>query len=351
MESSLSDLIPPKRFYDRYVQRKLPGGMSDVEMLETAIRTRDRLSGGSMNVLLQGPTGPGKTSLYLAVCAKNEWPLGTANLNGQTTAEDLVGQVIPVVPDPSHLVQLRDAYVKAQTLLATQKLPKLPDDQRVDITTYIGYQEAVFRSKLMYEEAKDHTAELEWVNGLLVRLMLNEEGFEHTVFLADEVNFAPAKIMALLNGVTDDRRQLTLVQHRGELIQAVPGFHFGAAMNPNYEGTRPLNKAFKDRFHIQLYVGYDQKVEAELIKNTGLQKMTQKLRKAHAQGEIETPTSTRTMLQFEQLINVFGAEFAIQSLCDRYDESEQKTVRDSSELLMGAGLGGSTKPMGKAQVD
>lgn len=346
MESSLANLIPPKRFFDSYVTRKLPGGLTDIEVLEMTIRGRDPRSGGSLNALLMGPTGPGKTSLYLATCAKNDWPLGFANLNGQTTAEDLVGQVIPVIPDPIRLVQLREAYVKAQTLLATQKLRELPADRRVELDEFIAIQEAVFRSRLMYEEAKDHTAELEWVNGLLVRLMLNQEGFDHTVFLADEINFSPAKIMALVNGVTDHRRQITLVQHGSELISAAPNFHFGAAMNPNYEGTRPLNKALKDRFHLQLYVGYDEKVEAQLIKNKSLQTMAKKLRKAHEQGEIETPTSTRTMLQFELLIEIFGPQLAVQSLCDRYDEAEQKTIRDASELLLGSGMGGSTKAMG-----
>lgn len=346
MESSLADLIPPKHFFDTYVTRRLPGGFTDIEVLEKAIRGRDPRSGGSLNVLLQGPTGPGKTSLYMATCAKNEWPLGFANLNGQTTAEDLVGQVIPVIPDPTRLVQLREAYVKAQTLLATQKLRELPKERQVDIDTFISYQEAVFRSKLMYEEAKDHTAELEWVNGLMVRLMLNTEGFDHTVFLADELNFSPAKINALVNGVTDHRRQIALVQHQGELIQAVPEFHFGAAMNPNYEGTRPLNKALKDRFHVQLYVGYDDKVEAQLIRNRSLQNMAKKLRKAQEVGEIETPTSTRTMLQIELLIDIFNAEFAVRSLSDRYNENEQKTIRDLSQLLLGSGMGGSTAPAG-----
>lgn len=345
METSLAALVPPRRFYDRYIKRDM-GGITDVEMIERAIRTQDRLSGGSLNVLLKGPTGPGKTSLYQAVCAKNEWPLGTVNLNGQTTAEDLVGQVVPVTIDPHRLDGLREVYVKAQVHLDDVRTN--PNAPKTDL---LSAREAVYRTRALYEEAKAHTAELEWVDGLLIRLMRGDPEFEFTVFLADEINFAPAKIMALCNGVCDDRRQVAIVQHSSELITAHPGFHFAAAMNPNYEGTRKLNKAFADRFHLQVDFGYDDKVEAELIQSSSLLTMSRKLRESHRNGTLETPVSTRTMLQFEELARVFNAKIAIESLVARFEETDKAAVREVAQMHLrggSAGRGASTTPFGDA---
>jgi MoxR-like ATPase len=315
----LAAFIPDKFFYKRYIARDLGGGISDIEMLERAVRS-------GFNSLLMGPTGPGKTSLYLAVCAKNDWPLGTANLNGQTTVEDLVGQIIPVPADPSHLQALRELVVRARTEAEGIRLRGEPVDKLLEA------KERFWRAELSLEAATSQGSGLMWVDGLLVRLMKGDPRFEHTVFLADEVNFAPAKVMAILNGVTDDRRQIAIVQHQGEIVQAHEGFHFGAAMNPFYEGTRSLNKAFKDRFTVQLVFDYDPVVEAQLINEPRLMEFVKKLRVSYAEGELHTPTSTRAMLQYQKLEQVMGTALARKCFISHYDEDEQEAVKDTMEL-------------------
>lgn len=348
-EFDLAEFIPPRSFADSYIQRDLGGGLKDVQMLTRAIQTKK-------NVLLMGPTGPGKTSLYLATCALNEWPLGTVNLNGQTTAEDLVGQIVPVPRDPSKMAQLQNVVVKARSLLARVKADELAKGKVdrsyvADQDRIMPLQEAVWKAELALEASYHDSAEFEWVDGLLIRMMKGDSRFEHTVFLADEVNFAPAKIMALLNGVTDHRRQIAVVQHVGEMVHAHPGFHFGAAMNPAYQGTKSLNEAFKDRFQIQLFFDYEPAVERELVKDPRLVDLAEKLRVMEKKDEIHTPTSTRMMMQFEENRDLFGPEFALESFISRYDESEQMPVKETAKLALRARPGAPPiQPVGQVNV-
>ena len=94
-QHNLSDLIPSKRFAERYIPRSVPGTeMNDLEVLRLALTSSDKYD-DPYNVMMTGPTGPGKTSAVMALCAIDEIPCATVNLNGMTTVEDLVGQLVP----------------------------------------------------------------------------------------------------------------------------------------------------------------------------------------------------------------------------------------------------------------
>src|SRR4051812_44717833 len=337
----LSALIPAKHPYESYIPRKI-GRMTDIEMVEIAVRK-------GHNVLLMGPTGNGKTSLYDAVCAKNEWPLGPVALNGQSTAEDIVGQLLPVPNPPlDSLAPLREAVVHAKSLLKREQFRIAKEKVEVDPGKFMPLQEAVWRTELALQgaiEDRQAGAQYVWVNGLLPRLMKGHPEFEHTAFLADEVNFAPNKILAILNPIVDYRRRFTLVQHGSEMVTAGPGFHFAAAMNPGYRGTMDLNEAFRDRFSLQLMLDYDKDVERTLIKDQKVLDFAERLRTSEENREVLTPTSTRTMLTFERLVEDFGPEIATQSLICRYDDSEREGVKNNAELILGRGTGGNTGPM------
>jgi MoxR-like ATPase len=333
----LGRLIPDQSFYNRYIPRVYQtehGDMTDVEILEIAIKK-------GKNTLLMGPTGPGKTSLYYAVCAKNQYPLGTANLNGQSTVEDLVGQIIPTTSNPMRLAALIETVVEARDRALRLQMKAVPDATAGD---YFEAKKDVSRAELNLDAYTKMEGDLVWVDGLLVRLMRGDPRFEHTVFLADEVNFAPAKVMAILNGVTDDRRQVTVVQHEGEVITAHPGFHFGAAMNPSYEGTRNLNKAFRDRFHVQLYFDYDPKVEGRLIPHERLLQVVRELREMMKTDQIVTPVSTRMMLHYLSNKEDFGLEIARLCFTAHFEEEEQLAVNAVAELKLGGGRGHSQTP-------
>ena len=70
----LDHLIPEDEFAADYISRKI-GGIKDLDLLKYAKSARS-------NVLLFGPTGPGKTSAILAYGAKNRIPVVTVQCNG-----------------------------------------------------------------------------------------------------------------------------------------------------------------------------------------------------------------------------------------------------------------------------
>ena len=142
-------------------------------------------------------------------------------------------------------------------------------------------------------------------HGVLTKAMI--EG--HIVVL-DEINATPPDIMFVLHGLLDDDRRITLPN--GDIITPHPDFRFFATMNPDYEGTRGLNRAFLDRFPIILMVNIlaPQK-EVELLQNrlsiastmANLLVATALLnRNAYKEQKTLTLTSTRSLLQWGNLV-------------------------------------------------
>jgi MoxR-like ATPase len=333
--TTLRHLVPNKSYFDSYIPREMPGTDSnDVEVLETLIKQK-------FNPLLQGPTGPGKTSAIYAVCAKNEIPLVSLNCNGMITVEDLVGQIVATddAGGDTHELIERVAQARLQTILAREK--KNPE-------AFLAAQLEQSRAELELDNAY-HSASsgLAWRDGVLVQMMRGDGEHEHTMILADEVNFAPAKVMAALNAATDHRREITLTQHLGEVITAHGGFAFAAAMNPHYEGTRPLNKAFKDRFVVLNY-DYDEKIEAQLIKNENLLGLAKKLRRMFDQDEIQTPISPRALMRFEEIERLFGTDFAVETFCSMFDEDERPSVLAATTLHLRGGSAAAGDALGAA---
>jgi len=340
MQMDLADLIPDKSFYTSYVPRVYRveyGEITDIEIIERAVMTKK-------NALLLGPTGPGKTSLYYAVCAKNDWPLGTANMNGQTTVEDLVGQIVPVARDQAKVNELIDHVVNARAAARELQAKSMAGSADAKIA-FSNARMAQDRAELELDIYTKTTAEFVWADGLLVRLMKGDPRFEYTVFLADEINFSPAKVSAVLNGVTGFGREITVVQHQGDLVRATPGFHFGAAMNPSYEGTRDLNKAFRDRFHVQMFFDYDPVVEKTLFPNqTRLLEVAKDMREMVKTDTIQTPISTRMMKQYLENIETFGTVLAREFMAAHFTEDEQPAVSKVLEAKLSGGRGSARTP-------
>lgn len=223
----------------------------------------DKLYDSRKPLLMVGPTGSGKTHAVLAFCAKHMVPVKTFNLNGQTTVEDLVGQWVP------------------------------GGDGR-----------------------------FVWRDGILVTFM--KQG---GVVVMDEINGANAEQLFVLHSILDDRRSLTIPQHRGETVVAHPNFWLVAAMNPLYEGTRPLNLALKSRF-IKLEYDYDETVEKKFIKDGRLVEMASRLREMKRKGELISTISSRELKYFEFLTESVSLDVAIHSFIAGCEDIEQSVIKD-----------------------
>ncbi len=168
---------------------------------------------------------------------------------------------------------------------------------------------------------------------IIGRILLNAEGtywidgdltdalrHGHWV-LIDEVNATPPEVMFKLHPLLDDDAHLILNEHDGEVIKPHPDFRLFASMNPNYAGTRTLNRAFVSRF--SFVVNYQHLVEKEevklLIERTGIKadialsmvKVGNDMRQRYREGTISLPLSFRELEAWALLTEDFGYEQAL----------------------------------------
>lgn len=154
------------------------------------------------------------------------------------------------------------------------------------------------------------------------------------VLYLDEVNFLPPRIAAVLHGALDIRRVVTIPELGNEAIQLHPDCQVIGTYNPDYEGTKPLNEAFKNRFFIQLEYEYDRAIEEKLVVGIPtLIDLAEQLRVAKEQGVIGTPVGPNALMEFEQIAEDLSVEFAIENFLRRFAPDERSPVRNAIDLL------------------
>jgi nitric oxide reductase NorQ protein len=260
----LGDLVPPPRFREEYIPRSIEG-VEDLRILDHAMSS-------SENVLLFGPTGPGKTSLVYAYAASRRLPLVCLACNGAIDPATLWGR------------------------------PELRSDGHGG--TDISYAESA-----------------------IVTLVRNGG-----VLYLDEINFAPPRIMAVLHGALDKRRQVTVPDLGNETITLHPRCQVIASMNVGYNGTKPLNQAFKNRFPIKLMFDYEPEIERKLITLIPtLVEIAQKLRASGVNGDLETPVAANLLQEYQDHALSISTAFATEVFLNAFEEHERAAVGDVME--------------------
>lgn len=248
--------IPPLDLAKSYVNRDLFGKL-DFDRFDMAKEMNE-------DVLIYGPTGPGKTTAVLAWAASR---------------------------------RLRVAQVSGNAALET--------------------------STLFGKDIYDHeTGGFAWIDGPVTDVVRNGG-----VLILDEFNFISPKIYTSLYSLLDGRRVLQLLDHHGETIEAHPDLMIFATMNPEYVGTTPLNFAMRNRFSLQIQWDYDEAVEDKLIKSKTIKLIIKQMRSEAGKGEFETPISTNMAMELERFIPTFGYEFAVANFIAHFDKEEQDKVQ------------------------
>ena len=161
-----------------------------------------------------------------------------------------------------------------------------------------------------------------WIDGPVTHIVRHGG-----LLLINEVNFLPERLSTVLFSLLDRRRLITLLDHKGEVVKAHPNTMIVADMNPDYEGTRRLNKAFRNRFPIQQVWDYDPTVEAQLVTSQALLSMATSLRLQHREGKLQTPTATNMLMEFESLAKAASIDFAMSCFINHYAETERQAVQ------------------------
>lgn len=161
-----------------------------------------------------------------------------------------------------------------------------------------------------------------WQDGAVTDLVRNGG-----VLLLNEVNFMPERVTTILFGLLDDRREIQIMENGGEVIKAHPELLIVADMNPHYRGTRPMNQAWVDRFHHKLNFPYDPTIENKLVKNKSLLEMADKLRDLMIKGKLNTPISTRSLVNFVKNAENLGLDYATECYANTFiDDTEREAV-------------------------
>lgn len=252
--------VPDQSFYDRYVGRKITPDFSDFDIMDTAYEHGE-------NVLIEGPTGPGKTSMVLAWAAYREQPFYAVPCNQSLDPSQLFGKYIP-----------------------------------------------------------DGKGGFVWQDGPVTDLVRHGG-----VLLFNEVNFMPERIAAVTYGLLDVQRRIVLMDHKAEVIRPAD-LLIVADMNPEYEGTRPLNKAFRNRFAHQLDWGYSDVVEKRLVKSATLLKLANDIRE---DGSVDTPVSTNMLQEFERFALRLDVEYALSNFQAHFTSDERAIIKIVVDTVKG----------------
>lgn len=159
------------------------------------------------------------------------------------------------------------------------------------------------------------------------------------ILVIDEINATTPDCLFILHGLLDDDKRITLPN--GDIINPDPNFRVFATCNPDYEGTRSMNKAFMDRFAVILWIDVlePKKEVALLVSKSGIDEQTAMnlvavatiCRKEYTEGKLVTFVSTRTLINLSKLI-IAGIEprKAFQmGVCQKTtNKEEQKLLED-----------------------
>ena len=251
--------VPDMSVYNSYVGREF-NGRREFDIFDAAAEQ-------NWNILIEGPTGPGKTMAARAYSAKRGKRFYSIASNVGIEPSQLFGKYIP-----------------------------------------------------------DGEGGFAWIDGPVTDLVRHGG-----VLLINEVNFMPERVATVIFGLLDGRREITLLDHKGETIKAHDDLLIIADMNPGYAGTRPLNEAFRNRFTVQLFWDYDPKVEAKLIRSASLRELMASIRTQVASGLYVTPVSTNMGMEFESVAKALGLEFAMNNFVTHFQEDERESIRKLCE--------------------
>ena len=173
----------------------------------------------------------------------------------------------------------------------------------------------------------------EWVDGVLTK-----SAIEGKVLLIDEIGLIDPKVLSVVYGLMDGRRELTISANpeRGT-IKAQEGFYVVSATNPNVAGVR-LSEALLSRFTIQVEMTTDWSLAKKLGVPQHAVVSAQNLAKKMENGETSWSPQMRELLAFRDLAKLFGTKWAVQNLLAGAPEIDRPVASDVFTRVFGEAI-------------
>jgi hypothetical protein len=173
----------------------------------------------------------------------------------------------------------------------------------------------------------------EWVDGVLTRA-----ASEGKALLIDEIGLIDPKVMSVVYGLMDGRRELVVTQNpeRGT-IKAKEGFYVVSATNPNVAGVR-LSEALLSRFAIHAEMTTDWALAKKLGVPQSAVVASQNLSKKVENGETSWAPQFRELLAFRDLAKSFGTKWAVQNLLASAPEIDRPVASDVFGRVFGEAI-------------
>jgi MoxR-like ATPase len=264
----------------QYVSRDLPGGKTDIDVMLSYWKRRDK-RGYSNNVGLVGDTQSGKTMLVEVM-----------------------------------------AHVISQHMGLTKPLP---------VFTLSG-DSAITDHDLFGQYRPNANGDLVWMEGI-VSLAAHVGG----ILYLDEINAMPGNVTSALHPVTDDRRQFVNIRrpmqdehgnYTPEVVNVNPNLWILCTYNPGYAGMSKTNEAFANRFR-WLPWDYDEEVERKLIKSPTVRLLGQALRLARETRAITTPVGTSALQRLEEDLTYLEVDYALWAFMGQFTSKAEKAKVDA----------------------
>lgn len=156
------------------------------------------------------------------------------------------------------------------------------------------------------------------------------------VLLIDEVGLIDPKVLSIVYGLMDGRREYTVTANpeRGT-VKAADGFYVVAATNPNAPGVR-LSEALLSRFTVHAEMTTDWSLARKLGVSTTLVTAAQNLAKKQDSAETSWAPQMRELLAFRDLESLFGTTFAVRNLLAAAPEIDRPVVADVLTRVFGS---------------
>jgi hypothetical protein len=170
----------------------------------------------------------------------------------------------------------------------------------------------------------------EWVDGVLTKAAI-----EGKVLLIDEIGLIDPKVLSVVYGLMDGRKEITITQNpeRGT-VKAKEGFYVVSATNPNVAGVR-LSEALLSRFTIQVEMTTDWSLAKKLGVPQHAVVSAQNLAKKMENGETSWSPQMRELLAFRDLSKLFGTKWAVQNLLASAPEIDRPVASDVFTRVFG----------------